>query len=111
MTPDPPITYEFDGTNSELTGAAFAFNAFDPSFPNYLSSLPVETLAYPSANPRAVVTFTWDRPATRTYDEVSIGKKGGYARDVELVTLKVTDKAWGSRQHPEHHRLRAGVLG
>ena len=39
------------------------------------------------------MTFTWDRPATRTYDEVSIGKKGGYARDVELVTLKVTDKA------------------
>lgn len=93
VTPDPPMTYEFLGINSELTGAAFAFNAFGPEFGSYLGSLPVETLAYASPNPKAVVTFTWDRPAVRPYDELGIGKQGGYARDVEVVIVKVRDKA------------------
>lgn len=93
VTPDPPITYSVEGINTELAGAAFVFNAIGPEFPAYVNSLPRETLVSPSSNPKPVVTFTWDRPADRTYDEPTIGKRGGYARDVELVILKVKDKA------------------
>jgi hypothetical protein len=93
VTPDPPITYEFDAINTELPGTAFVFNAIGPEFPNYLATLPRETLVSPSSNPRHDVTFTWDRPAVRSYDEPTIGKRGGYARDVELIILKARDKA------------------
>ena len=99
VTPDPPIvSYRWDYINySYAIGFARLFGA--EIVENYIGTLPVQPLVYATSNPKAAVTFTFNR----SYEEPTVygdksdsgfgGHPGEYVRDEARVILTVQDKA------------------